>query len=370
MNESFGSLGLVVMAALAAALGDQELALARGTETRFAVPSAEYRTIQEAIDRVPDGATLDIAPGVYRENLSIAGKRLRIAGASGPGPRTEIVAADEARAVIAYGSGGGGALQDLALRGGTFGVLAEAGSRTGGDVELTIRRLTIRQTGSGVYGRFSKLELEDSRIVATESHSVVLLFCGVYCSVKDAFVSNAGGAGLYVANEAAGGAVCDPETGASLCIHDSAFVANEGGGIMIIGGAKPVSIRHSWALANRFGGILLWGGSDVTIDETEASGSLPLDDGRFGDGIVAVLTPNLVVTDSITDSNARSGVAAFGSTIGLGGNWSVCNAFDMNYETFAGIPGNFVKLADNTCGCVGDPCQALSSGLEAPPALP
>src|SRR5262249_3201179 len=109
------------------------------------VPSREFPTIQTAIDAVEDGGAIHIRPGVYREVLTVAGKRVRITGAGTHGPRTEIAGAafpgvDDATAAVGlvnYREGGGGVLEGIVLRGGLNGVVGQpptAGGPTGGGV--------------------------------------------------------------------------------------------------------------------------------------------------------------------------------------------------------------------------------------------
>lgn len=47
------------------------------------VPS-QLPTIQAAIDAVPDGGTVVVAPGVYRENLNFHGRRIEVRSSDGP----------------------------------------------------------------------------------------------------------------------------------------------------------------------------------------------------------------------------------------------------------------------------------------------
>ncbi|HEV2886497.1 MAG TPA: DUF1565 domain-containing protein, partial [Jatrophihabitans sp.] len=49
----------------------------------LSVPSA-YRTISAAIAAAHNGDTVSVAPGTYRENLTIMGKRITVRSVSGP----------------------------------------------------------------------------------------------------------------------------------------------------------------------------------------------------------------------------------------------------------------------------------------------
>ena len=71
----------VLIASLMAAMAVEGRASADGPVLRW--PSPEFRDLQAAIDAAPDGATLELGPGVFaiREPLQVKGKRLVIRGA-------------------------------------------------------------------------------------------------------------------------------------------------------------------------------------------------------------------------------------------------------------------------------------------------
>lgn len=81
--------GALVMAGAFASPPASQLAV----EGVLSVPSAQYPTIQSAIDAAPDGATVEVAPGAYFENLRLSDKPIAIVAAEGP-EKTALVGHD------------------------------------------------------------------------------------------------------------------------------------------------------------------------------------------------------------------------------------------------------------------------------------
>ena len=65
---------------------------AEGMRGAVSVPG-DYKTIQQAIDGVADGATILLAPGMYRERIVLQDRTVHIWGVGGA-EATRIVAAD------------------------------------------------------------------------------------------------------------------------------------------------------------------------------------------------------------------------------------------------------------------------------------
>ena len=98
----------------------------------------------------------------------------------------------------------------------------------------------------------------------------------------------------------------------------------------------------------------------------------PNAEGRFGDGVVVIHTPQAEANAHITalrvEGSARAGISNFGAKVALGATVLTCSAFDMEGEPVSNQPYAFQNLGGNACGCpvATDTCEALSTGIEAP----
>lgn len=194
----------------------------------------DARTIQAAIDMVPDGGIVRIAAGTYAESVDIAGKRVDLIGEDRattiirlPAPG-EIVSLERARGLVNYGEGGGGLIANLSLVGGDIGIAGATGERgLPGDVSVT--QAFIEGNGFGVAGRFSLLKLLDTSITKTLSHGL-LLPCIAALNAEALEVKSAGHVGVVVHS-------CAPPgpTNAWASLHNAHIDGNTGGGAAFLG---------------------------------------------------------------------------------------------------------------------------------------
>jgi hypothetical protein len=110
--------------------------------------------------------------------------------------------------------------------------------------------------------------------------------------------------------------------------------------------------------------------SHATAEAILIRRTLPVDDGRFGDGIEVLsgdLGASLELHDSRIEASARAGVANFGSLVSIGTTQLECNPIHLDGEPFY-ADFAFEDLGGNECACDGasTPCQVVSSSLEPP----
>lgn len=320
-----------------------------------------YATLQAAIDDVPSGATLALQTGIYVETLRIAGKQLRIIGKGATGDdRTEVHGVDPERGVVTYSGSGGGELKDLAIKRGGAAIVGESdGSLM---PALAVKNVVITDTAIGAFGQFSDLLLKDSDISDLTAFGIVTLDVP-RLQLLGINLLRLQGAGILVVNDTDGGEIVIENTESSL---------NALGGLEVQGRAGSVSIRNSNFLGNQRCGICLFNATNVAIDNCQMNETEPLD-GRFGDGVLAILSENVTVENSILFANQRVGIASFGSLVVLRNDFFLDNAIDLNKETFEGVPGGFTSLGGLQCftGDAEHTCQALSSVIEPPtPSTP
>jgi hypothetical protein len=91
-------------------------------------------------------------------------------------------------------------------------------------------------------------------------------------------------------------------------------------------------------------------------------------DGAFGDGIAATNGSTLQVHTSRIESNARAGVAGFGSAVTIGGTALWCNVLDLDSELHEGVPAVFHDLGANECSCESQEttCRTTTTNIAAP----
>ena len=83
MRITRGRTTAVILAVLGSVLAVLPTGPARAAGAVVNVPS-QVPTVQAAIDAVPDGGTVVVAPGVYRENLDFHGRRVEVRSSDGP----------------------------------------------------------------------------------------------------------------------------------------------------------------------------------------------------------------------------------------------------------------------------------------------
>jgi hypothetical protein len=334
------------------------------------VPSEEAPTIQAGIIAVADGGTVEITEGVYEilQPIFVIGKSIAIEGAGSsrkPGqdkltqlvapPPTEVVAPELALGVINY-LGAGGVLKDLDVSGSDACVVTRD---LGGTAEpIVVQDVRLSNTGRGMLCKASAdLTVQDAAI-----HDC--LWNGISFAPEEP-------AQLVVTDTSA---VANSNIGFLAkypwwAYYEDVFVAGCNGGIVIINGW--LMVVDSVLANNSFAGICLHESygliTDNIITFTHPVPSGPLQ-GYFGDGVDAFLCPDVTLTGNHIGQSARAGVANFGSTMYLGSNDIQCAGYELEYEEFHGVPGEFVDLGGNECGCpIADGwCVAETAGL-APP---
>jgi hypothetical protein len=361
------------------------------------VPSRRFPTIQAAIDAAEDGGAIRIRPGVYREVLTITGKRVRITGAGTRGESTEIVGprtttvddAATATGLVNYLEGGGGVLEGLVLRGGPNGVVGQepstrvAGDRIGGDGvapaaivgALHVADVVIQNTGRGILWRTgTSLTVRDARIARVGKHGIVFNGQGrpgPVVTLVDVAVEKASGFGVLVLNEASNG--CSNQlTNVFVTFAAKGGIGVIQSGVCIVGGALSF---------NEIVGIYAKS-SALIIDGTLIQGTIPtiVDGQETGYGIYATASELQLV------SNARIwfqpvGIMAWGTPFTLAWDDFNCNGNGSDLFTVPIPPDAFgpgdppvqiesppTDAMGNVCRCgvVTTPCKAFPAVL-APP---
>lgn len=164
----------------------------------------------------------------------------------------------------------------------------------------------------------------------------------------------------------------------STVVRDIAPLADGrwGRGIDVQSFVEPSDTTIAWSRIERtheFGILAL--NSVVTVEATFVSDTHANAIIGEGDGMAVMsdaFDSRLRIDGSHIDRSARAGVANFGAVVSMGSTALDCNTIHLNSEELGGRSASFDDRGANTCKCgaVTEPCQALSSGLEPPAALP
>ncbi|UCE18777.1 MAG: right-handed parallel beta-helix repeat-containing protein, partial [Gemmatimonadota bacterium] len=343
------------------------------------VPSARFPTIQNALERVPDGGVVGIRPGRYDESLCIEGKLVHLVGKVGDGELApEIVGTDMDAGVITVLSGGGVSVKDLHVSGGAYGIAGAPDDTTGEALPASVQleNVSIYQTSRGIYGNFSYLEGRDVEISNTEWNGMSILYAQLI-HLMGFNIHDTGGVGILLFN-------VDEEASGYLHVIGGKYIyGNSGGGIVVAGGAKPVLILGCIIDANGDAGIDIIDTGDLVIQNTQVLNTYPRPDTSWGDGIRIWSSEIVTLMNSTISGNARAGISIFGcdpdhhSKMRHWDNILSSHAFDWEAGAFntqgeSCPPGSYEIEHLGGTWCLdenGNPqeCQVLSSG---PPASP
>jgi len=340
------------------------------TSKVFDVPSQKFPTIQSALDALPSGSTVHVAPGTYVESLTVDGKVIRIVGAGQSGKRrTLLKAANDKVAALAFVNGGGGGVARLAIDGGLYGIEGRPTLNPDGLVSVVpspmiVNRVAITSSSRGVYGSFSDLGIARVAISGTAWNGISATMGGDL-TVDTTVVKNAGGVGILVIGASTGAGRVNV-FGVSL--HD-----NVNGGLEIDAHGQPASVRQSFFLNNGRIGVMLAGVGPTTVDSIEANNTSTAG-ALYGDGIEVVqCTGRIAITGALVYDNARVGIANFASSVDLDNvRVRAGDGLPLDGET-VGQQSYSYSLNPNNVTCdVGlgpAPCQVLSSAPQPPQPL-
>ncbi len=268
------------------------------------LPEADYpgdfSSIQEAIDALADGGTLRIAPGFFNERLVIAGKDVNIVGSgSGIGwrnfwkrtvlvaPRPErLVPLEDSQASIEFRSGGGGSVKNMAIRGGDIGI------ELNGATEVIIENTRIANVGYGVVGQATGVTVVDS-VISNSLANALLMIDVEAMNLLNNFIFNTDQVGILVFNLEPGGG--------SINIFDQTLWFSGQGGIVVLGGEKPVYISNCQINFSGLAGILLIDTGFVAVLDTNVFAVTEIVTPGYGgiaDGLIAVQANQVHIDNS------------------------------------------------------------------------
>lgn len=362
------TLRLGLVGVLAAALA----ADAAAVEEVVDFPGGGFRTFQAAIDAVPDGGTLRIAPGRYAvdEPVFVRGKKVYFKGpgrGGGQGARLaarrpdRVVPAADAAGVINFIDAGGG-LEGFEIFGGDASVVTRGTS----DRSLTVNEMRLAHTGRGILHLApAHLEVEDSAIQDC-------LWNGISFAPKNLdhvpFIPKAIVAGTQIIDGAHIGIYVSH---ASLEVIVASLGGWPGGGIAVE--KSSAVVLDSYLVQNGKFGILFLESQGVVLDTTILGTSSA--SGFLGDGI-SVWCGGAHLSGLDIKNSERAAVSNFSAHVALGDSGMTCNGIDVAVETLpggfacSGVPPTFDDDGGVLCGCPNATGNCIAQGVGAPSAPP
>jgi Right handed beta helix region len=397
----------------------QAVAAQTGSDPRtISWPSAEFRTLQAAIDATPEGGTLTILEGIYRTEPVYFSRKITIVGmGSGRGdgepvthlvgPPTRPVVDRDGRVILPSEAAVGvinilGAeivLRDLKISRGDAGVVARNDGR-GNAGPIVVQRCLLSNTGRGFLSQSnSDVTMTDTTIHDTQWHAIAVHppAFGVKFKGFNLGLSKGFGAGMYFKNTVVvvfNDVIDGYLLGGVYVINSKGFINaskiknNLGPGILWNGIAANghAVIADNVIKDNRRAGIyaLNWPNpcqiaptandpypcfntpviQNNTIRDTQTQEPI----GDFGDGIALQLVEAVFVNNNRMENNARAGLANWSSLSSLLNNVISANSFSLDGESFNNTPPNFINAGGNLCD--GSPvCVAQGSGLQPPESV-
>jgi hypothetical protein len=380
----------------------------------------EFPTLQSAIDALGDGGTLRIGQGrfdvasplVVRKRITIDGSGCgedlprgksrtdRVTHLAGPRPERVVPFADAA-GLLTYVGAGGGVVRGVKLSGFDSGIRITAGDAEAARSVLTIEDTCITETGRGIAASAPSAKAVAQNVLIRDvlwngisvspsalqagleaifmSFGIAVLNTGQACVVVKnaaftAFQDHFDACGYNGGLPGLGGGLLASNAGVNF-IESTTNVTN-GPGIAANGGTTL--IQHNSVMRSALGaGVLLFEPLYTQIKDTHILFTAPYPPGHvlagnFGDGVVVAGHGTVWVGNSRINSNARAGLANFGSFVDIGSTRLTCNSFDLEGEPYPTPADGFVfnDRGGNRCGCplAGDECEAVSAHV-VPPAL-
>jgi hypothetical protein len=378
------------------------------------------RTLQQAIDVVPDGGTLRIKAGVFdiREPLFIRNKLIKIRGAGcadvlprgGRGPGVTHLAGVRPQRVVPFREGAALAtvvgassvsVTDIQLSGFDAGIrVMDADAAGSTSPTLTLQNTCISDVVRGIESSSSasKIVLENVSIknvlwngisispavlgaglqsflttfgltILNTGQACVVVKNALYSAFQDHHVNcgfNGGPPGL-------GGGVMAVNSGVNFV--QSTVNASNGPGLAANGGTTLIQHGSQVFLALGFG-IQLTNPLFAQIKDSEVRLTHPFPPGHFqaghfGDGVVAVGQGTVWMGNMIVRDNVRTGLGNWGSFVDLGQTQLLCNgAFNLEGEAFPTSADAFLfhDRGGVTCGCTASTVcgSADTAGVTAP----
>ena len=326
------------------------------------------RSLQDAVDVVPDGGRIEIAEGTHRIDrpIFVTGKRVTIYGRNhrltqlvGPAPRPVV---DRGRVIVpledAQGmfnvTAGELDMRDLSMSGFDAAIVV---MRSG---QLDLKDVAVSDSGRGIIS-LSAGPVKMHKITVQNTLWTSIAIKGPPnlsdVEIKASFVGNSQGMGMYFEN--------------TYAIVDDDFVHDHAEGGIVLYKSGGLIVDSTVQNNTKFGILSVQSPGAPVIQNDIVSGTHTWGPGaEFGDGIVTVLSP-VFITGTQSNVNDRAGVANFSGTVTILDSSLTCNKYDMGGHTLPGEnPYVYLDGGGVGCGCPtpAGPCVVQPVTI-TPPSL-
>ncbi|CAF1306750.1 unnamed protein product [Rotaria sp. Silwood1] len=332
----------------------------RCDDTTIVYPSSDNQLkLQQIINAAVNPTTILLKPGIYTESLVIENKFVSIIAQKSD----QVVEFKpfQNNIAILYRNGGGGQVQGILFTGNNAtGISGSRNDKEEPPGKIGIFNCTFRDIGNGVINRFTHISIVGVAVNRAQWFSIDLrgLLEDSITTVQDIFILDSGN-GLILR-----------ELSGTFVFYNIVCRNNENGGLIIFDTLSgPLTIVESTFVNNRIANVFISNSYAVIVRDSLIMNARPKSDDTYGDGFVAMKNkePIELRTSRVYD-NYRAGVSIWGGTLILINDYLHGHKFDLNYETFDGISGNFEGSTGNVCSDYPPRyiCAAVSSRLEPP----
>lgn len=336
------------------------------------LPSATYRTLQDAVGAIRPGGTIFLSQGSYYGPTVIDGKHLTIRGLGID--KSDVVLRGGNNVAITLKGKAALTLANVELSSSQVGILGLAGSPLP-SVDLS----EVMLSGNGIRGHFNNVNVSQTEIVSPGAAGVDLLSFRSFF-LQDVSVSQSNGFGIVAASS-------------QICTANLKRIIVNGSvdpGIRLSGAKCDGSLTQVWIENAGGAGIDFDNWKSASLSASIISYTKPNRVGKYGDGL-RVRYSQVNAQSIQSNHNSRTGASVFGcspslpSMLQLKDSLLLNNDIDINVEKVGGLTevdlkgrhllvceegGFLMDNGNNWCGANMDTlrgCIAQSGELDPTP---
>jgi hypothetical protein len=273
------------------------------------VPSQAKR-IQEAINQIANKGIVIVRPGVYIENITIpTGKKIILQGANRK--KTRILSNSNLKPTIVISGGAQVCINGLTIKGGSIGIkVGEFLHKENNEAalgnpakSLTVKFTDIESADRGLIANAEKITIHKSTIRRNFDLGGYIISPHIEITGTD-IISNFGLGLVSLSN-----AECTPSGTFYTANFENNEIRNNDGPGLTFCGPSDVTVRGCNFADNLEGSIkILEQSSGSTILTSNTIQFTEADDGLWGDGVIAINSPDIEIVGNVIGYNDRAGL--------------------------------------------------------------